>query len=170
MDEDPSPEQTQRFLDELGRKIKEGDKVDDPTNVVKFNKVDKKTGYIIYIQEIQTSEKLHKVEIKILKSDMTKLRQTLITKQIDELVKLYPLEYFNKFRFYLMSKDIPFITRMPFVKQEGRMVIDFKPNGSSHNYYEDKNGELSEVTEEQLDWKIYSGSIGKKKVKLKIVK
>ena len=170
MDEDPSPEQTQRFLDELGRKIKEGDKVDDPTNVVKFNKVDKKTGYIIYIQEIQTAEKLHKVEIKILKSDMTKLRQTLITKQIDELVKLYPLEYFNKFRFYLMSQDIPFITRMPFVKQKGRMVIDFKPNGSSHNYYEDENGELSKPTEEQLDWKIYSGSIGKKKVKLKIVK
>ena len=168
--DEPSPEQTQRFLDELGRKIKEEDKVDDPTNVVKFNKVDKKTGYIIYIQEIQTSEKLHKVEIKILKSDMTKLRQTLITKQIDELVKLYPLEYFNKFRFYLMSKDIPFITRMPFVKQEGRMVIDFKPNGSSQNYYEDKNGELSEVTEEQLDWRIYSGSIGKKKVKLKIIK
>ena len=50
------------------------------------------------------------------------------------------------------------------------MVIDFKPNGSSHNYYEDENGELSEVTEEQLDWRIYSGSIGKKKVKLKIVK
>ena len=169
-DEDPSPEQTQRFLDELGRKIKEEDKVDDPTNVVKFNKVDKKTGYIIYIQEIQTSEKLHKVEIKILKSDMTKLRQTLISKQIDELVKLYPSDYFNKFRFYLMSQDIPFITRMPFVKQEGRMVIDFKPNGSSHNYYEDENGELSEVTEEQLDWRIYSGSIGKKKVKLKIVK
>ena len=63
--DEPSPEQTQRFLDELGRKIKEDDKVDDPTNVVKFNKVDKKTGYIIYIQEIQTSEKLHKVEIKI---------------------------------------------------------------------------------------------------------
>ena len=168
--DEPSPEQTQRFLDELGRKIKEDDKVDDPTNIIKFNKVDKKTGYIIYIQEIQTSEKLHKVEIKILKSDMTKLRQTLISKQIDELVKLYPLEYFNKFRFYLMSQEIPFITRMPFVKQEGRMVMDFKPDGSSHNYYEDKNGELSEVTEEQLDWRIYSGVSGKKKVKLKIVK
>ena len=168
--DEPSPEQTQRFLDELGRKIKEDDKVDDPTNVVKFNKVDKKTGYIIYIQEIQTSEKLHKVEIKILKSDMTKLRQTLISKKIDELVKLYPLEYFNKFRFYLMSQDIPFITRMPFVKQKGRMVIDFKPNGSSHNYYEAENGELSKPTEEQLDWRIYSGVSGKKKVKLKIVK
>ena len=168
--DEPSPEQTQRFLDELGRKIKEDDKVDDPTNVVKFNKVDKKTGYIIYIQEIQTSEKLHKVEIKILKSNMTKLRQTLIAKQIDELVKLYPLEYFNKFRFYLMSQDIPFITRMPFVKQKGRMVIDFKPNGSSHNYYEAENGELSKPTEEQLDWRIYSGVSGKKKVKLKIVK
>ena len=139
-------------------------------SIVKLKKVDKKTGYIIYIQEIQTSEKLHKVEIKILKSDMTKLRQTLISKQIDELVKLYPLEYFNKFRFYLMSQDIPFITRMPFVKQEGRMVIDFKPNGSSHNYYEAENGELSKPTEEQLDWRIYSGVSGKKKVKLKIVK
>jgi hypothetical protein len=168
--DEPSPEQTQRFLDELGRKIKEDDKVDDPTNVVKFNKADKKTGYIIYYQEIQTSKKLLKPEIKILKSDMTKLRQTLISKQIDELVKLYPLEYFNKFRFYLMSQDIPFITRMPFVKQEGRMVIDFKPNGSSHNYYEAENGELSKPTEEQLDWRIYSGVSGKKKVKLKIVK
>ena len=168
--DEPSPEQTQKLLNQLERKIKEDGKVDDPTNVVKFNKVDKKTGYIIYIQEIQTSEKLHKVEIKILKSDMTKLRQTLISKQIDELVKLYPLEYFNKFRFYLMSQDIPFITRMPFVKHEGRMVIDFKPNGSSHNYYEAENGELSEPTEEQLDWKIYSGVSGKKKVKLKIVK
>ena len=168
--DEPSPEQTQRFLDELERKIKEDDKVDDPTNIIKFNKVDKKTGYIIYIQEIQTSEKLHKVEIKILKSDMTKLRQTLISKKIDELVKLYPLDYFSKFRFYLMTQDIPFITRMPLVKQEGRMVMDFKPDGSSHNYYEDKNGELSEVTEEQLDWRIYSGVRGKKKVKLKIVK
>jgi hypothetical protein len=168
--DEPSPEQTQRFLDELGRKIKEDDKVDDPTNVVKFNKVDKKTGYIIYIQEIQTSEKLHKVEIKILKSDMTKLRQTLIGKQLDELVKLYPSDYFNKFRFYLKTQNIPFITRMPFVKHEGRMVMDFKPDGSSHNYYEDKNGELSEVTEEKLDWRIYSGVRGKKKVKLKIVK
>ena len=125
--DEPSPEQTQKFLDELGRKIKEDDKVDDPTNVVKFNKVDKKTGYIIYIQEIQTSEKLHKVEIKILKSDMTKLRQTLISKQIDELVKLYPLE-------------------------------------------QAENGELSKPTEEQLDWRIYSGVSGKKKVKLRIVK
>jgi hypothetical protein len=168
--DEPSPEQTQRFLDELGRKIKQDDKVDDPTNVVKFNKVDKKTGYIVYIQEVQTLEKLHNVEIKILKSDMTKLRQTLISKQLDELVKLHPSNYFNKFRFYLMSQDIPFITRMPFVKHEGRMVIDFKPNGSSHNYYEDENGELSEVTEEQLDWRIYSGVRGKKKVKLKIVK
>ena len=168
--DEPSPEQTQKFIDQLERKINQDDKVDEPTNVVKFNKVDKKTGYIIYIQEIQTSEKLHKVEIKILKSDMTKLRQTLISKQIDELVKLYPLEYFNKFRFYLMSQDIPFITRMPFVKQEGRMVIDFKPNGSSHNYYEAENGELSKPTEEQLDWRIYSGVSGKKKVKLKIVK
>ena len=168
--DEPSPEQTQRFLDELGRKIKEDDKVDDPTNVVKFNKVDKKTGYIIYIQEIQTSEKLHKVEIKILKSDMTKLRQTLINKQLGELIKLYPLEYFNKFRFYLKTQSIPFITRLPFEKHEGRMVMDFKPDGSSHNYYEDKNGELSEVTEEQLDWRTYSGNIGKKKVKLKIVK
>jgi len=168
--DEPSPEQTQRFLDELERKIKEDDKVDDPTNIIKFNKVDKKTGYIIYIQEIQTSEKLHKVEIKILKSDMTKLRQTLISKKIDELVKLYPLDYFSKFRFYLMSQEIPFITRMPFVKQEGRMVIDFKPNGSSRNYYEAENGELSKPTEEQLDWRIYSGVSGKKKVKLKIVK
>ena len=168
--DEPSPEQTQRFLDELGRKIKEDDKVYDPTNIIKFNKVDKKTGYIIYIQEIQTSEKLHKVEIKILKSDMTKLRQTLISKQIDELVKLYPSDYFNKFRLYLMSQDIPFITRMPFVKQKGRMVIDFKPNGSSRNYYEAENGELSKPTEEQLDWRIYSGVSGKKKVKLKIVK
>ena len=168
--DEPSPEQTQRFLDELERKIKEDDKVDDPTNIIKFNKVDKKTGYIIYIQEIQTSEKLHKVEIKILKSDMTKLRQTLISKKIDELVKLHPLDYLSKFRFYLMSQEIPFITRMPFVKQEGRMVIDFKPNGSSHNYYEAGNGELSKPTEEQLDWIIYSGVSGKKKVKLKIVK
>ena len=168
--DEPSPEQTQRFLDELGRKIKEEDKVDDPTNVVKFNKADKKTGYIIYYQEIQTSKKLLKPEIKILKSDMTKLRQTLINKQLGELIKLYPLEYFNKFRFYLKTQSIPFITRLPFEKHEGRMVMDFKPDGSSHNYYEDKNGELSEVTEEQLDWRIYSGVSGKKKVKLKIVK
>ena len=165
-----NPASAARLIDEGVTSRIQDDKVDDPTNVVKFNKVDKKTGYIIYIQEIQTSEKLHTVEIKILKSDMTKLRQTLISKQIDELVKLYPLEYFNKFRFYLMSQDIPFITRMPFVKQEGRMVIDFKPNGSSHNYYEDENGELSKPTEEQLDWRIYSGVSGKKKVKLKIVK
>ena len=146
------------------------DKVDDPTNVVNFNKADKKTGYIIYYQEIQTSKKLLKPEIKILKSDMTKLRQTLINKQLGELIKLYPLEYFNKFRFYLKTQSIPFITRLPFEKHEGRMVMDFKPDGSSHNYYEDKNGELSEVTEEQLDWRTYSGNIGKKKVKLKIVK
>ena len=101
---------------------------------------------------------------------MTKLRQTLINKQLGELIKLYPLEYFNKFRFYLKTQSIPFITRLPFEKHEGRMVMDFKPDGSSHNYYEDKNGELSEVTEEQLDWRTYSGNIGKKKVKLKIVK
>lgn len=43
-------------------------------------------------------------------------------------------------------------------------------NGSYHNYYKAENGELFEPTEEQLDWKIYSGSIGKKKAKLKIVK
>ena len=165
-----NPASAARLLDEgVTSRIKD-DKVDDPTNVVKFNKADKKTGYIIYYQEIQTSKKLLKPEIKILKSDMTKLRQTLISKQIDELVKLYPLEYFNKFRFYLKTQSIPFITRLPFEKHEGRMVMDFKPDGSSHNYYEDENGELSEVTEEQLDWRIYSGVSGKKKVKLKIVK
>ena len=165
-----NPASAARLLDEgVTSRIKD-DKVDDPTNVVKFNKADKKTGYIIYYQEIQTSKKLLKPEIKILKSDMTKLRQTLINKQLGELIKLYPLEYFNKFRFYLKTQSIPFITRLPFEKHEGRMVMDFKPDGSSHNYYEDKNGELSEVTEEQLDWRTYSGNIGKKKVKLKIVK
>ena len=99
----------------LGRKIKEEDKVDDPTNVVKFNKVDKKNWlHHLYTRDFKPQRNSHKVEIKILKSDMTKLRQTLISKQIDELVKLYPSDYFNKFRFYLMSQDIPFITRMPF--------------------------------------------------------
>jgi len=165
-----NPASAARLIDEGVTSRIQDDKVDDPTNVVKFNKADKKTGYIIYYQEIQTSKKLLKPEIKILKSDMTKLRQTLINKQLGELIKLYPLEYFNKFRFYLKTQSIPFITRLPFEKHEGRMVMDFKPDGSSHNYYEDKNGELSEVTEEQLDWRTYSGNIGKKKVKLKIVK
>jgi uncharacterized protein YdaL len=101
---------------------------------------------------------------------MTKLRQTLISKQLGELEKLYPLDYFNKFRFYLKSKNIPFITRLPFVEDKGHSLMDFKGDGVTHYYYEDENGELFEFPEEKLDLKIYSGSFEKKKVKLKIVK
>ena len=96
--DEPSPEQTQRFLNELEAKIKK----EDLSNVIDFKKTQKKAGYIIYIQEIKRAKTVSKLEVKILKSDMTKLRQTLISKQLGELEKLYPLDYFNKFRFYLM--------------------------------------------------------------------
>ena len=164
--DEPSPEQTQRFLNELEGKIKK----EDLSNVIEFKKTQKKAGYIIYIQEIKKAKTVFKLEVKILKSDMTKLRQTLISKQLSELEKLYPLDYFNKFRLYLKSQNIPFITRLPFVEDKGYVVIDFKGDGVSHNYYEDQNGELSEFPEEKLDMKIYSGSREKKKVKLKIIK
>jgi hypothetical protein len=164
--DEPSPEQTQRFLNELEAKIKK----EDLSNVIEFKKTQKKAGYIIYIQEIKRAKTVSKLEVKILKSDMTKLRQTLISKQLGELEKLYPLDYFNKFRFYLKSKNIPFITRLPFVEDKGHSLMDFKGDGVTHYYYEDENGELFEFPEEKLDLKIYSGSFEKKKVKLKIVK
>jgi len=142
----------------------------DLTNILQFKKADKKTGYIVYVQEVKTLTKVIELEIKILNTDINKLKAELVKKKFTLLIKLYPSDYFSKFRFYLKTQSIPFITRLPIVEHKGRMVMNFKPNGSSHNYYEDKNGELSEITEEQLDWKIYSGVRGKKKVKLKIVK
>ena len=70
-------------------------------------KIDKQKGYIIYFQEIKKSKSIVKLEIKILKTDVNNLQKQLIKNQIDNLVKLYPLEYFKKLRFYLKSQDIP---------------------------------------------------------------
>ena len=93
-----------------------------------------------------------------------------IKKQIDNLVKLYPLEYFKKLRFYLKLKDIPFIAKFPFQEHKGYMVTIFKPNETAENYYENENGDLQEVKDEMLDWQLYAGSFKKKPSKLRIIK
>jgi hypothetical protein len=133
-------------------------------------KIDQQKGYIIYYQEIKTSKSIVKLEIKILKTDVNNLQKQLIKKQIDNLVKLYPLEHFKKLRFYLKSQDIPFITKLPFQEHKGYMVMIFKPNETAENYYENENGDLQEVNDEILDWKLYDGTFKKKPSKLRIIK
>ena len=96
-------------------------------------KIDKQKSYIIYFQEIKTSKSIVKLEIKILKTDVNNLQKQLIKKQIDNLVKLYPLEYFKKLRFYLKLKDIPFIAKFPFQEHKGYMVMSLKPNETAEN-------------------------------------
>ena len=133
-------------------------------------KIDKQKGYIVYYQEIKTSKSIVKLQIKILKTDVNNLQKQLIKKQIDNLVKLYPLEYFKKLRFYLKLEGIPFIAKFPFQEHKGYMVTIFKPNETAENYYENENGDLQEVKDEMLDWQLYAGSLKKKPSKLKIIK
>ena len=133
-------------------------------------KIDKQKSYIIYFQEIKTSKSIVKLEIKILKRDVSNLQKQLIKNQIDNLVKLYPLEYFKQLRFYLKSKNIPFITKLPFQEHKGYMVTIFKPNKTAENYYENENGDLQEVNDEILDWQLYDGTFKKKPSKLRIIK
>ena len=143
-------------------------------NIIQFkktnNKIDQQKGYIIYYQEIKKSKGIVKLEIKILKTDVNNLQKQLIKKQIDNLVKLYPLEHFKKLRFYLKLKDIPFIAKFPFQEHKGYMVTIFKPTKTAENYYENENGDLQEVKDEMLDWQLYTGSLKKKPSKLKIIK
>ena len=143
-------------------------------NIIQFkktnDKIDEQKGYIIYYQEIKTSKGIVKLEIKILKTNVNNLQKQLIKNQIDNLVKLYPLEYFKKLRFYLKLKDIPFIAKFPFQEHKGYMVTIFKPNETAENYYENENGDLQEVKDEMLDWQLYDGSFKKKPSKLRIIK
>ena len=133
-------------------------------------KINKQKSYIIYFQEIKTSKSIVKLEIKILKTNVNNLQKQLIKNQIDNLVKLYPLEYFKKLRFYLKLKDIPFIAKFPFQKHKGYMVTIFKPNETAENYYENENGDLQEVNDEILDRQLYDGTFKKKPSKLRIIK
>ena len=143
-------------------------------NIIQFkktnDKIDEQKGYIIYYQEIKKSKGIVKLEIKILKTDVNNLQKQLIKNQIDNLVKLYPLEHFKKLRFYLKSQDIPFITKLPFQEHKGYMVMIFKPNETAENYYENENGDLQEVNDEILDWQLYDGTFKKKPSKLRIIK
>ena len=48
------------------------------------------SGYINYIREIKSKDKILKIQIKILKKDISNLQKELIKNQIDKLEKIYP--------------------------------------------------------------------------------
>ena len=123
------------------------------------------SDYITYIREIKNKDKILKIQIKILKKDISNLQKELIKNQIGKLEKIYPHTFVKEFRLYLKSHDIPFITKFPFNDYEGYIVICFDPNDSVENYYEDGEGEKHKLTDEILDRQIYDGTSKKKETK-----
>ena len=83
------------------------------------------SGYINYIREIKSKDKILKIQIKILKKDISNLQKELIKNQIDKLEKIYPHTFVKEFRLYLKSHKIPFITKFPFNDYEGYIVMCF---------------------------------------------
>ena len=129
------------------------------------------SGYINYIREIKSKDKILQIQIKILKKDISNLQKELIKSQIDKLEKIYPHTFVKEFRLYLKSHEIPFITKLPFKEYDGYVVMCFDPNESVENYYEDEEGEKHKLTDEILDRQIYDGTSKKNERKplLKIV-
>jgi hypothetical protein len=129
------------------------------------------SDYITYIREIKNKDKILKIQIKILKKDISNLQKELIKNQINKLEKIYPHTFVREFRLYLKSQEISFITKFPFNDYEGYIVMCFDPNDSVENYYEDGEGEKHKLTDEILDRQIYDGTSKKKETKplLKIV-
>ncbi len=72
------------------------------------------SDYITYIREIKNKDKILKIQIKILKKDISNLQKELIKNQIGKLEKIYPHTFVREFRLYLKSHEIPFITKFPF--------------------------------------------------------
>ena len=123
------------------------------------------SDYIIYIREIKNKDKILKIQIKILKKDISNLQKELIKNQIGKLEKIYPHTFVREFRLYLKSHEIPFITKFPFNDYEGYIVMCFDPNDSVENYYEDGEGEKHKLNDEILDRQIYDGTSKKKETK-----
>jgi hypothetical protein len=123
------------------------------------------SDYITYIREIKNKDKILKIQIKILKKDISNLQKELIKNQIGKLEKIYPHTFVREFRLYLKSHEIPFITKFPFNDYEGYIVMCFVPNDSVENYYEDGEGEKHKLTDEILDRQIYDGTSKKKETK-----
>ena len=123
------------------------------------------SGYINYIREIKSKDKILQIQIKILKKDISNLQKELIKSQIYKLEKIYPHTFVKEFRLYLKSHEIPFITKLPFKEYDGYVVMCFDPNNSVENYYEDGEGEKHKLTDEILDRKIYDGTSKKKEIK-----
>ena len=64
------------------------------------------SGYINYIREIKSKDKILQIQIKILKKDISNLQKELIKNQIDKLEKIYPHTFVKEFRLYLKSHDL----------------------------------------------------------------
>ena len=122
-------------------------------------------GYINYIREIKSKDKILQIQIKILKKDISNLQKELIKSQIYKLEKIYPHTFVKEFRLYLKSHEIPFITKLPFKEYDGYIVMCFDPNNSVENYYEDGEGEKHKLTDEILDRQIYDGTSKKRETK-----
>ena len=123
------------------------------------------SGYINFIREIKSKDKILQVQIKILKKDISNLQKELIKNQINKLEKIYPHTFLKEFRLYLKSHEIPFITKLPFKEYDGYMVICFDPKNTAENYYEDDQGKKHILTDELLDRQIYDGTSKKRKTK-----
>ena len=130
----------------------------------------KDNNYFIYLLEVKSLKKILRLEIRILKSNVTSLLKVLIKNQINNLIKIYPSNYFKKLRSYLKSKGIPFITKFPLVNHEGFMVLIFDPNKNSENYYENSKGDRVELSDDMLEWVVFDGNLIQKKRILKIIK
>ena len=123
------------------------------------------SGYINYIREIKSKDKILHIQIKILKKNISNLQKELIKSQIDKLEKIYPHTFVKEFRLYLKSHEIPFITKLPFKEYDGYIVMCFDLNNSVENYYEDGEGKKHKLTDEILDRQIYDGTSKKKETK-----
>ena len=130
----------------------------------------KDNNYFIYLLEVKSLKKILRLEIRILKSNVTSILKVLIKNQINNLIKIYPSNYFKKLRSYLKSKGIPFITKFPLVNHEGFVVSIFDSNKNSENYYENSKGDRVEISDDMLEWVVFDGNLIQKKRILKIIK
>ena len=128
-----------------------------------------KEGDVIYSKEVKTSKGTFvKLEIKISKKDFTILQMKGIQNDIWIYVRQNPLDCFDRLRKEIIRLNVPYSIKYPFSEHKGYRILVGKGDVIKQNLYEDGKGNISKMTKEMIDWKIYTG-VGIKNTNKKII-
>ena len=128
-----------------------------------------KEGDVIYSKEVKTSKGTYvKLEIKISKKDFTILQMKGIQNDIWIYVRQNPLDCFDRLRKEIIRLNVPYSIKYPFSEHKGYRILVGKGDVIKQNLYEDSKGNISKMTKEMIDWKIYTG-VGIKNNNKKII-